>query len=242
MNAIHVLIDFESVQPEALAQMVPEKFHVSVFVGANQAKLSYEFAAAMQELGSRGQYVKISGVGMNALDFHIAYYIGRITIADPAAAIYIVSRDTGFDPLIQHLLSKRIKAKRFESVYEIPGLSPPPPALPPPTPTAAKPVTPKKPAQTASISTAPPRKPAAVAAKAKGAASVMVLTDPVAMVLTQLQKTKANKPRTVTALSNAISSVFHKKLSDIEVENLIKKLENQGWLKIDGKNIVYSLR
>ena len=150
--------------------------------------------------------------------------------------IQIVSRDTGFDPLIQHLLSKKIQAKRVESVSEIPGLSPPPPA-----PTRVKPVTGSSPDPTAAISTSPPGSPAAILWKAPQAASATESTDQVAMVLAQLRKTTAHKPSTVTALRNVIGWVFYKKLSDIEVENLIKKLANQGWLKIDGKKIVYSL-
>ncbi len=115
-----VLIDFESVQPDTLAPFAEEHFQVLVFVGANQTKLPFELAAALQSFGSRGEYIKISGNGPNALDFHIAYYIGRLAADDPGAFFHIISRDKGFDPLIAHLKSEKIFAGRWESVGEIP--------------------------------------------------------------------------------------------------------------------------
>lgn len=115
-----VLIDFENVQPEALELLAQDHFRVLVFVGANQKKISFEVAASLQKLGTKAEYIKISGTGSNALDFHIAYYIGQIAAEDSSAYFHIVSKDGGFDPLIQHLKTKKILAGRVKSVGEIP--------------------------------------------------------------------------------------------------------------------------
>ena len=120
MRTNYVLIDFESLQPDALDQLAHDHFRLLVFVGASQAKLPFEFATSMQQLGSRAQYIKISGNGPNALDFHIAFYIGQIAASDPSAYFHIISKDTGFDPLIQHLKSKKIFAGREKAVNDIP--------------------------------------------------------------------------------------------------------------------------
>jgi hypothetical protein len=117
-----VLIDFENVQPEAFSQLAHDHFRVLVFVGANQTKLPFEVAASLQKLGAKAEYVKVSGNGPNALDFHIAYYIGKIAAEDPAAYFHIVSKDHGFDPLVQHLKTKKIFAGRVKDVSEIPLL------------------------------------------------------------------------------------------------------------------------
>ena len=45
------------------------------------------------------EYLQISGNGPNALDFHITFSIGELSKADPDARFYIISWDTGFDPL-----------------------------------------------------------------------------------------------------------------------------------------------
>lgn len=115
-----VMIDFESVQPESLSSLAPEHFRIFVFVGASQAKLPFDVAASLQRFGSRAEYIKISGNGPNALDFHIAYYIGQLSATDPTAYFHIVSRDTGFTPLVQHLKSKGVFAGRVNSVADIP--------------------------------------------------------------------------------------------------------------------------
>lgn len=120
MRANHVLIDFESVQPDSLGVLEQEHFKVHIFVGANQAKLPFGVAAAVQRMGSRANYVKISGNGSNALDFHIAFYIGQLAAGDSSACFHIISKDTGFDPLIEHLKSRNILADRVKTVADIP--------------------------------------------------------------------------------------------------------------------------
>lgn len=120
MKTNYVLIDYENVQPEAMAVLSDEHFKVIVFVGANQAKVTFDVASALQQMGDRAEYVKITGNGSNALDFHIAYYIGKLANIEPDAYFHIVSKDSGFDPLIQHLKAKKILACRSKDVTEIP--------------------------------------------------------------------------------------------------------------------------
>lgn len=119
MRINYVLIDLENVQPASLAGLDAEFFKVLIFVGATQSKIPFELAAAAQSLGERASYIKIGGTGSNALDFHIAYYIGKLTQQDPTAYFHIISKDTGFDPLIQHLKSQKIGVARSREVGEI---------------------------------------------------------------------------------------------------------------------------
>ena len=71
-------------------------------------------------MGNKAEYIKISGNGPNALDFHIAYYIGQLATHDSSAYFQIISKDKGFDPLIQHLRTKKIFAGRSEDISDIP--------------------------------------------------------------------------------------------------------------------------
>lgn len=118
----YVLIDFENVQPGNLELLQAHPFKVLVFVGANQTKVPFDLASAMQTLGDSAQYIKISGTGKNALDFHIAYYVGELAAKDPGAYFHIISRDTGFDTLIKHLKGRNIKIQRERDLAEIPVL------------------------------------------------------------------------------------------------------------------------
>jgi hypothetical protein len=118
----YVLIDFENVQPKNLAILNGHEFKVIVFVGSNQAKIPFELASALQAFGTNAEYVKIGGNGPNALDFHIAFYIGQLAERDPNAYFHIISKDTGFDPLIKHLKERKIFAQRERDLAEIPLL------------------------------------------------------------------------------------------------------------------------
>ncbi|MCP5357619.1 MAG: hypothetical protein H7A06_05715 [Pseudomonadales bacterium] len=120
MRINYVLVDFENVQPDSIGLLAGEQFKVLVFVGANQTKLSFDIASALQKLGTQAEYIKISGNGANALDFHIAYYIGVLAAQQSSAYFHIISKDKGFDPLIQHLRSRKIFAGRVASITEIP--------------------------------------------------------------------------------------------------------------------------
>ncbi len=120
MRTNYVLIDYENVQPSALSVLEKEHFKVIVFVGASQVKVSFDVAAQLQRLGPSATYVKISGNGPNALDFHIAFYIGQLASVEPDAYFHIISKDTGFDPLISHLKLKKIYACRSKDISEMP--------------------------------------------------------------------------------------------------------------------------
>ena len=114
-----ILIDFENVQPKDLACLRGRPFKTKVFCGATQAKIPFDLAAELQPLGLDAEYVRIQGTGRNALDFHIAYYIGRLSAECPDATFHIVSKDTGFDPLIKHLKTQGITCTRSGSLTDI---------------------------------------------------------------------------------------------------------------------------
>jgi hypothetical protein len=111
----YVLIDLENVHCDFPPQLVKEQLKVLVFVGAKQSKVPLQMATVLQPLGDQVEYIKISGTGPNALDFHIAFYIGRISNSEPSASFSILSDDKGYDPLIQHLRSQDITANRIAS-------------------------------------------------------------------------------------------------------------------------------
>ncbi len=118
----YVLIDYENVQPKNLEMLKNHSFKVKVFIGANQTRLPRQLVIAMQALGEEAGYVEIEGSGPNALDFHIAYYIGELVGHDPNAHFHVISKDRGFDPLIRHLKSKNIRVQREKDISEIPEL------------------------------------------------------------------------------------------------------------------------
>jgi hypothetical protein len=192
----YVLIDYENVQPEAMAVLSKEHFKVIVFVGANQAKVTFEVASALQQMGERAEYIKISGNGSNALDFHIAYYIGLLASKEPEAYFHIVSKDTGFDPLINHLKGKKILACRSKDVTDIPIVK-------------------------ASNSKSPSEK--------------------ITVIIADLKRRGASKPRAVKTLTSTISSMFQKQLPDEELQSLLLELQTKGIISVAGTKVSYEL-
>lgn len=196
MKTNYVLIDYENVQPEAMAVLNQDHFKVLVFVGANQAKVTFEVASALQQMGDRAEYVKITGNGSNALDFHIAFYIGVLAGIEPGAYFHIVSKDTGFDPLIQHLKAKKILACRSKDVTDIPIVK---------------------------------------------AACTKSPVERLEVIIADLQRRGASKPRTLKTLASTINGIFQKSLAEHEIEALLAALQKHGILTVTENRVSYSL-
>jgi len=110
-----LLIDLENVQKFDLFGL-PSDVRVLVFYGATQKKLPDELVIQAQPLGTRLTWIRISGTGPNALDFHIAFYLGKELTHRPTCDCTVLSKDTGFDPLIRHLLEQGHRCRRVNSV------------------------------------------------------------------------------------------------------------------------------
>jgi hypothetical protein len=115
-----VLIDAENVKPECLEKLKPEHFRLIIFLGANVKCLDLSIFNAVHSLGPNGSLVQISNHGPNALDFCIAYHIGKLSAVHPEAYFHIISKDKGYDALIKHLKEQKVFCTRSESVLEIP--------------------------------------------------------------------------------------------------------------------------
>ncbi len=69
------------------------------------------------------QWIGVEEIGPNALDFHIAFYLGQISLQFPTSNYIILSRDRGFDPLIQHLGKLGLSCRRIDNLELLSGRS-----------------------------------------------------------------------------------------------------------------------
>lgn len=113
-----LLVDFENVQKIDLSK-IDGNIQIMVVIGANQKKLSVELVMKHQKLGSRLEWKPIEGSGKNAVDFVIAYQMGKVFDKDPKAQCIVLSEDKGFDPLIKLLIKEGKNCQRIESVAEL---------------------------------------------------------------------------------------------------------------------------
>lgn len=228
----YVLIDHENVQPTDLKLLDRADIRLWVFVGAGQAKLSSELAIQMQAMRERADYVRISGNGPNALDFHIAFHIGQLSGTDPRGFFHIISRDTGFDPLVEHLKARKILACRSAAIVGMPLFK-----QAAATDMAALPVAKPKPkAVTVAVEKAPPSlEPSGEAAASGTAATAQRLTRMKAL----LAKTKTGRPGTLAALKKHVAAHFQNQIGAQDVEAIVAGLKQAGVVKLEGLKVRY---
>ncbi len=117
MSKTLLLVDYENVGKIDLAG-IPDDVTVLFFFGASQKTVPMEFLKAALKLGERLVPIDIEGHGKNALDFHIAFYLGEKLALDPQTPCVILSKDKGFDPLIKHMVGRNFQVRRAATLHE----------------------------------------------------------------------------------------------------------------------------
>jgi hypothetical protein len=112
-----LLVDYENIGKVDLGA-IPAGVRVPFFFGASQKSVPTEFLRAALKLGERFVPIDIEGQGKNALDFHIAFYLGEYLARSPETPCVILSKDKGFDPLIKHLVKRGFAVRRANSIAE----------------------------------------------------------------------------------------------------------------------------
>lgn len=116
MSKRYVLVDYQNVQPARALHADSPRERLLIFLGANQSE-----AAARKRLGENVEYIKMSGEGHNALDFHIAFYVGELVTKEPDCDIWIVSKDKGFRHLVTHLVERKFNIRQAPDLGVVQG-------------------------------------------------------------------------------------------------------------------------
>jgi len=220
MSSQYVLVDFENVQPD-LSQLANSPYKVKIFFGAKQqeSRVPFKLLDAVMALGGNAEAIKITRSGSNAVDMHIAWYIGGLLEREPGARIHIISGDSDFDPLIEFLSARSVDCRRTKTLAELVVKKPARAAAPAPVP--------KTPAR--AKSTAIPHKSPA--------------SDKLSAVLKHLRSMK-DKPTTRTKLAKWIDTHFRQhggaqnaKMVDRTIDDLI----HLKFVTQDGTKVIYHL-
>ncbi len=239
----YLLVDFENLQPlPADVELVRgEAYRLWVFHGPHQNKFSAELVKAWQPLGDQVKWVQSSKPGKNALDFHIAFHLGclhfKMLDGGRPARYVVVSGDTGFDALFDHMRSLGCAVGKAPSIPAAlvlaetmspgqPGKAIPSAASNPAPPIAAPPApAPGKKAAT---------KPAAVLRDAlNGSDAETVIAD--------LRAHAGNRPADRKALQRHIVSILGNKVTPQVAEAAIKVLEGRQIVRFNGSNVEYKV-
>jgi hypothetical protein len=60
--------------------------------------------------------------GKNSLDFHICYYLGVAAHERPEWLYVLMSKDTGYDPLLAHVRTEGMHAQRVVTIPQLHAL------------------------------------------------------------------------------------------------------------------------
>lgn len=212
----YVLIDYENVPVKSLALLKDERFRVKVFLGPKNTKLPVELVLAVQELGSQAEYIILESPGQNALDFHIAYYLGDLTAIDPMGYFHIISGDKGFDSLIRHLKTRKISVARSSSIEKMPCFD-----------------------QAAADSVDADE--ICDDDEANQSCTRATLDDMIKVVIEDLIKRKTAKPRTQRTLRNTLQTKLGRNVRATDVDAVYAALLERNHVKADGTKVTYTL-
>jgi hypothetical protein len=119
----YLYIDYENVQ-DVNVNFIKKTTKVKIIVGQDQKNIPADLVIKTQPFGDAVEWIKVEGKGKNALDFFIAYYLGKDASNHKDKKFIIYSKDSGYDPLIDHLVKKKVDASRIVSFKELAQASP----------------------------------------------------------------------------------------------------------------------
>jgi hypothetical protein len=211
----HVFVDFENVHKIDLAIIGSKAVSFTLLLGSRQTKLDVSLVEKLLAHAASVQLVGLTSAGRNALDFALAYYVGRAVAADPTGFFHIVSKDTGYDPLIEHLRSKHIRAHRHDDFATLTFAGPA--KLPTPAPPIAAPK---------------------LKSQSKPKAQPPVLDERATQVLEHLRKASTTRPRNNKKLVSFLVAHLGHKITEAEALDVVEYLSQAGHLVIDEKGTV----
>ncbi len=215
----HVLVDFENVHHIDPAIIGAKSVSLTILVGAKQTKLDAETVVKLFEHAASVQLIRLTASDKNAVDFALAYYLGRAVLSDPTAYFHIVSKDSGYDPLVAHLASRHVRVRRHKDFSTLTFAAPSSSAA-----AAPKPVAKPKPAMAA------PKKEA------------IELTDTMRLVLERLRKSANNRPKKQKTLLSHLKNSLANGATEADAAGLLARFVEAGYVRIDDKaNVTYHL-
>ena len=205
-----LLVDYENIQPVFRAERLPDT-RVVVFHGAKQPDAPAKLKSQPSSVDA--EFVRCTKTGKNALDFHLTYYLGDLARQHPNDDFHILSKDKGYDPLIEHLRTKGRDVCRLEHAPSFSSKSPSSPG--------GKPSAPNGVAVTKSPATG---------------------ELPAVATVRKALRSARNKPRNTVRLRAWVNSSFNKDLSDAAFAALLNNLTRRNVIVLQGDSVLYDGR
>ena len=208
----HVFVDFENVHEIDPDLIGTKATAFTLLIGPENKKLDLDVVEQLLAHAGSVQFIRLATKGRNAVDFALAYYLGQAVLAAPAGYFHLISKDKGYDPLLEHLKGKHVRVRRHEDFASLAATLLPPPAQQPAAPAANAP---------AAVHRAEPPS----------------LSDG-AMLLLEILRSFASRPRTRKTLTRHVITVLGNKITEEQAAHLIKELCSAGKIAINAQSKV----
>lgn len=124
-RANYIFVDYENVQETELERIVGKPVKLTLVLGKSHKNVPVKVAELMGQYPTQLRIAKSSRDGKNALDFVLACEVGAQAAVDLKGSFHIISKDKGFDSMIQHLKGHKIQSARHAALRQIPILMTP---------------------------------------------------------------------------------------------------------------------
>lgn len=115
---LNIYLDYQNLHPTQFGFFLPKLHKIYIFAAEGQ-KLPEKTADQLITYPGKIKLIRVQGTSKNNLDFHMAFLLGRHhQKLSRKVGFIIVSKDKGFDYLIQHLNAMGRKIIRAESISE----------------------------------------------------------------------------------------------------------------------------
>lgn len=254
---IHLLVDFENRQPSPadVTSVRGDEHRLWLFHGPHQNKFTADMVVAWQPLGDRVRFVQSSKNGKNALDFHIAFYLGRLheenCKAGRPARYVVVTGDGGFDALFSHMQGLECAVGRAGSIPEAlalaatlqapgsPGEGDPSLAEPPAVAIDDHPPATARPRK--GIIKATPIEATSRSSKTSPVPRESMAADDVEKVVVELRAHPRNRPGDRRALERHVVSILGNKVTAPVARTVVDELERRKIVTFVGRKVEYRL-
>ena len=216
----HVFVDYENVKSVNPLVIGEKNLRLYLFLGPENKTLKVDVVEKLLEHSQAVHMIRSPKAGKNALDFVLAFHLGQAVLSDSKAYFHIVSKDTGFDALVELLKSRKVKVKRHVDWSDLDFQSPTKPAVTQVSPVITEPKVQPAPKLSASLKTT----------------VTPALSSSAAKLIENLKKLpKPKRPKKEKSLIAHAKPLCGKDVSEAAVKKVMMELTKAKMITVDEK-------
>lgn len=227
----HIFVDFENVHEVDLSIIGQKSVNLTILLGPKETKLKTDLVEKILQHASSVHLIRLASSGRNAVDFALAYYVGRAAVLDPVGFFHIISDDAGYDPLIAHLRSIHVRVRRHDNYDSLRSLLNP-----------LSPVIATSTSMPTSVAAKIVKTPKPLKAPKPFAPIAPPLDERAIHALEHLRSHPKNRPAREKTLASHMLTLFGNKITEEEAATVVKALRIAGHIAITDKGrVTYQL-